>query len=459
MQTCKVWAQIGTEFMYRTILVCGPKALLEVCALFDRKSYLGIWTKAIYVKALKSEDNVVTLGMEDPLSSLIRQCPNLRYFNVACPLSSAFRSIIGTLRFYCARSLTSVEWNVPCDSQARIIAAVASMRSLVSLNIDLSGPQYDSGRTMSGYGCLVNVALPDLKELVLRGSIQDFSEEIPSWDLPSLRTLVLDFGSVDCDIPDILDILGEHGAQLTTLDVNCRIPFDVSSILELCSNLRTFCFNLDWRLDGALTKTPHAHLERIGMHGLQYAFGVGIASKLASLRFIEATVLRNRNDINFASLNQHNFPSLRLIRVLDPEILRGLNANNGPAKGGPGHCYERWERWWEMCARMRVRLEDCTGALLGTLPIDEDGEDWDEEGEEEEGFGEYGDYGDYDDYEEDMMEYDNHGPAPGVSNPGVIGSDILQDRPIDAGTSAMSNDHSSQENHAERQPSPLVTVS
>ncbi|KAJ6546203.1 hypothetical protein DFH09DRAFT_1171480 [Mycena vulgaris] len=53
---------------------------------------------------------------------------------------------------------------------------------------------------------------------------------------------------------------------------------------------------------------------------------------------------------------------------------------------------ERWERWWEVCRRAGVRLEDCTGGLLGELPQDEpesESESDEAEDEEEEGEGEW----------------------------------------------------------------------
>lgn len=455
--------------MYRTILVGDPWRLQRVCALFDRMSHLGWWTKAIYVHSKQQYmmDDVVALDMEYSLTSLIRHCPNLQIFNADHPLASAHRSVFGTLRFYCARSLTSVYWRVPCDAQARIIAAIASMRNLASMNIHLTGPQYESDRTISGYGCLVNVALPHLHSLVLRGTIQDFSEELPSWDLPSLRTLVLDFSAVQHDLPDVLDVLSTHGPQLTTLDINSAIALDVPSVLAHCTELRTFCFNLDWRLDGVLTRTPHAHIERVGMYGLRYAFGAGAAGALANIHFIEATVLRNRNDLTFAALNRQNFPRLRRVRVLDPEILRGLNRSNGPARGGPAHCYERWERWWDMCTRMRVRLEDCTGELLGTLPMSEEdsdghgdedgeGEEW-EEGEEEWPDAEM-DYGSADTAAGEAA--DGNVPPVGGTSVGVSqdvnvygGSSVSPPNPDGATRAPVTNDH------GDYQPPSLVSVS
>ena len=76
-------------------------------------------------------------------------------------------------------------------------------------------------------------------------------------------------------------------------------------------------------------------------------------------------------------------------------VLRDLNAADGPE----GSCFERWERWWDQCARQRIRLEDCTGNLLGTLP--EDPQD------EEEGTDEDVDSGEEEEQDDDDDEYDD----------------------------------------------------
>jgi hypothetical protein len=84
---------------------------------------------------------------------------------------------------------------------------------------------------------------------------------------------------------------------------------------------------------------------------------------------------------------------------------------------------------------MRVRLEDCAGELLGTLPMEDCGED-DWEGDEEE---EWDDAEDYEDYSEDdgqghHLDYGAGHPVSSVAN----GSTALHERSMDAGTSGMS---------------------
>jgi hypothetical protein len=77
-------------------------------------------------------------------------------------------------------------------------------------------------------------------------------------------------------------------------------------------------------------------------------------------------------------------------------VLRDLEEADGPGEGTRGE--ERWDRWYALCTRRGVRLEDCTGELLGTLPMDPDDDDEEEDEEEEE--------------EEDSEEYDSDGPPP-----------------------------------------------
>jgi len=77
--------------------------------------------------------------------------------------------------------------------------------------------------------------------------------------------------------------------------------------------------------------------------------------------------MQRSNDMNFSALTKRNFPKLQCVRVLSRSLLRALESNNGPSQLG----LSRWERWWDQCAQQEVRLEDCTGGLLGTLPQDE----------------------------------------------------------------------------------------
>jgi hypothetical protein len=88
-------------------------------------------------------------------------------------------------------------------------------------------------------------------------------------------------------------------------------------------------------------------------------------------------LLQRTNDLTFAQLTRTLFPALKVVRVLNRTLLAGLERQNGPEDEG----YARWERWEAQCNAGGVRLEDCTGALLGDLPLDSDDE-WEEEDSE-----------------------------------------------------------------------------
>ena len=86
------------------------------------------------------------------------------------------------------------------------------------------------------------------------------------------------------------------------------------------------------------------------------------------------------NDLTFAQLTRTLFPALKVVRVLNRTLLSGLERRNGPED----EAYARWERWEAQCKEEGVRLEDCTGALLGDLPLDSEDEWWDIEESEDE---------------------------------------------------------------------------
>ncbi|EJD01390.1 uncharacterized protein FOMMEDRAFT_111168 [Fomitiporia mediterranea MF3/22] len=368
METCVSFAQIGAEFMYRSILVGDPKRLRSLVEIFDRNTKLGWWVKAIYVYAderLGIHDlNVV--GMDDCVISLVRHCPKLEVFIVDPQVAATpFLAIADALRTYCSSSLKLVQWKLAFNAQSKLVPAVIGMRHLVALQIDLSYPLEETSTTLPGVRQTLGVTFPHLRQLSLQGAIQDFVEQIALWEMPELTSLTLDFKLSRHDFPDIQEVLEPHASQLEMLNINAIPTLDVKSILGMCPNLTTFCFSLDWQLEGNLVVMPHKKIKTIGLYGLRHAFGVGFAGETARINPFEAVIIRRRNDMNFAAINKVNFPSLSIVKILEPGLLNDLNRNNGPAEG---LCFERWERWWDQCANQRVRLEDCTGNPLGTLP-------------------------------------------------------------------------------------------
>lgn len=306
-------------------------------------------------------------------------------------MNTAFGPIADALRTHCAKSLRSVHWHVPSEAVPKVIWALDSLRYLVSAHIEIEAPTSETLYLGSASDLQLN--LRNLEQLSLRGFCQEFLEQVTGWNLPALRSVSFDFDTGQDGFPDIMEFLKEHGTQLTFLDINCVSPLNTAAILDLCPFLTTFTFNLDWRLPipdddftgdaVTLVNRPHQNITEIGCHGLLYAFGVGYAAAYGNVDPLRTHLKRRTNERNVAALTKANFPNLKKVRVLSRTLLRALEKSNGPEET----CYERWEMWWSHFSGMGMRFEDCTGALLGTLPeLEEHIEDEDED--EDEGDGE-----------------------------------------------------------------------
>lgn len=108
--------------------------------------------------------------------------------------------------------------------------------------------------------------------------------------MPSLVHVSFDFVQNRNDLPDVVEFLTHHGANLMFLDLICLQPLEVAKILDLCPQLITFAFNPDWRLPlmedfsntAKLVNRPHPCIKYIGLHQLNYAFGVGTRHQLVT---------------------------------------------------------------------------------------------------------------------------------------------------------------------------------
>jgi len=293
------------------------------------------------------------------------------------PMWTAFGPVADALCTYCAESLRSVHWHVACEALPKVIWSLDTLQSLRSVHIEIETPITETLHL--GSAADLHLTLSNLEQLSLRGHFQDFLEQITGWSLPSLRSVSLDFLATN-DLPDIMEFLTQHGSQLTFLDLNCVCTLNTTAILDLCPFLAVFTFNADWYLSTpgddpspdtvALVNRPHQNITQIGCHGLLEAFGVGYGTSEIRTHLIQRT-----NEKNIAALTKVNFPNLKTVRVLSRPLLRALERTDGPIAG----CLQRWDKWWDQFSRMGVRLEDCTGALLGTLPQVDMEEDSDEE--------------------------------------------------------------------------------
>ncbi|KAH7919835.1 hypothetical protein BV22DRAFT_1107950 [Leucogyrophana mollusca] len=412
--TCKAWRGLGTEVLARCLFFDDPAKLRRLAAVLAVDPERGWWTRRLHITHFGAgrAAGAAIDKYADALRDVVQNAPNLEIFIVDWPMAACFGAIADTLGMYC-HSLRTAHWHVPVAQVPKVIWALDTLTNLVSVHLQFSPSSSahplarvayppTSDEPPLGAAESVHLALPALQQLSLLGHAQLFIEQATGWSLPALRSFSFNFGAERDDLPDVVGFLAAHGAQLAFLDLDCVPALDVPTILDLCPVLTTFCFNPDWRLPSpaetqgqahpqtpststwTLTNRPHAHITHIGLHGLLFAFGVGYAASAEPTRRL---VIQRTNDVNFTLLaSRAAFPRLERVRVLSRTVLEDLERENGPGGGRQGDagegCWERWERWCEVCEGLGVRLEDCTGALLGALPRRRDDEDEDEEASE-----------------------------------------------------------------------------
>ncbi|KAG2126593.1 hypothetical protein DEU56DRAFT_973898 [Suillus clintonianus] len=345
ISTCKSWRRLGLDFLLRSLI-----------SLLTSNPSLRWWTRHLHIIDFLYERDPSLDDFEAVLTTVLTQTPNLEIFIVDWPLSRAFGRIADMLGTHC-KNLHTVHWHVPAELLPKVIWALDALPLLVSLALEFGAPLKDSDTLTPGSAQDVKLHLPNLQQLILRGYSAEFIEQANGWTLPLLRIFDFDFGSKLEDkledVPDVLSFLSTHGTGLLFLDLHCIPTIDIRTVL--CPLLTAFSFNLDWKIapidntvDGPIVLTnPSAY---------------------ATPDALRSLLVQCTNGRNFAALTKASFPKLAWVRVLSPIVLTDLDCANGPHG-----------RWAGMCEGMGIRLEDCTSALLGTLPQEYEEEDEDDE--------------------------------------------------------------------------------
>jgi len=421
MRTCRKWRRLGAEFLYRSLFFNDPNKLhsLHRAMNMPQNAKLGWWTRRLHLtKYYASTSRQTTMDdMENTLLSIIRRCPNLEIFMIDWPMGEIFGPVAHALANSVSSSLRVLHCVLPSEALSKVIWALPSFPHLLSLHLEFQTPKPASQiKELISLGSASNlqITLLSLQQLSLRGHFQQFVEQaVTGWDLPSLLSVTFDCGSTSTDQPDTLAFIKKYGSKLNFLDLYCIPPLDVGQILNVCPELSTFAFNADWKLEGGALLTPsqltmnvmaHPKISTIGLHGLLYAFEVGYAAEYMKSEPIHGRVIQRSNDLNVGALNRINFPNLRRIRVLNRSVLTDLNNAGRPGSEG---ALKRWQTWFDTTLAANIRLEDCTGNLLGNLP--DNGYEGEEEEEEEEDESENEES---EEYSEGEYEDDWEGPEP-----------------------------------------------
>jgi len=405
MFTCKQWYRVAYHLLFRCLFLSDIIRLPPLCLVLDQYAWLGWYVKRLHLVRYYNPRRFSEPHVENMLVTVIQHCPNLELFTVEWSITSSFPAIADSLASYSPKSLRSVQWKIGLDCLAGLIWALDALPSLVSISInfenvsisdtlpDGASEACEDASPLLGTASHISLSLDCLQQLTLRGHSQEFIEQAIGWTFPALQSFTLDFAAHRDNLPDVEEFLKHHGTQLTFLDLNTIPALDLPGILASCPMLKSFSFNPDWRLpfhadanDGGpatLLREPHPHITHIGLHQLLHAFlppsqsttngihGGGALPQVATM------LLQRTNDLTFSQLTRTLFPALKVVRVLNRTLLAGLERENGPEDEG----YARYERWEAQCDAQGVRLEDCTGALLGDLPLDSDDE-WEEEDSE-----------------------------------------------------------------------------
>ncbi|KAH9038516.1 hypothetical protein EDB85DRAFT_1932754 [Lactarius pseudohatsudake] len=395
MFTSKQWYRVAYHLLFRCLFLSDIARLPPLCLVLDQYAWLGWYVKRFHLVRYYSPRRFTIAHVENMLVTVIHHCPNLELFTVEWPITPSFPAIADSLVSYTAKSLRSVHWKIGPDCLAGLIWVLDALPSLVSVVIDFESPSIPGTSTgdasdtlvdaspLLGTASHISLSLDSLQQLTVRGLSQEFIEQAIGWSFPVLQSFTLDFVSHRDNLPDVAEFLKNHGAQLTFLDLNTIPALDLPAILAACPMLTSFSFNPDWRLPfhadaneetpTAMLREPHARITHLGLHHLLHAFlPPGSGAQIATM------MLQRTNDLTFSQLTRQLFPALKVVRVLNRTLLAGLERQNGPEDEG----YERWERWEAQCKAEGVRLEDCTGALLGDLPLDSDDE-WEADSEDE----------------------------------------------------------------------------
>ncbi|KAJ6546202.1 hypothetical protein DFH09DRAFT_1367392 [Mycena vulgaris] len=387
VRTSKQFRGLAYESLFRFLFFNDPARLLTLCGVLESSSAaattatasLGWWTRRIHLTRFYANTTreVSPESLQGALIRIIRHCPNLEIFIIDWPMNdSTFGPLADNLVTFTSQSLRTLHIIVPSIALPKIIRTLKALPYISAAHIELEvtrgwvTPDDTSDVAHPHSLDRSHLKLPRLEQLSLGGYPQRFLREATGWDLPSVRHFSLHCETRLFGLPDIPAFVAAHGVHLVSLDLYSlpSAPMPLSLILAACPSLTSLAFNADWRIvlpedTDADVDTPslkHAGLTSIGLHGLAYAFGVGDAVGAPPL----ARTITIANDRNLTLLcDRARFPALRRIRMLSRGLLGELDRANGPSAEGGGA--ERWERWLGECRRAGIRLEDCTGGLLG----------------------------------------------------------------------------------------------
>ena len=332
-----------------------------------------------YVKRMEISTQCWTKELGVAAARIIRCCPNLRVLTVgvAEETGEVPMEIIQAVFESCPRALRSLDWTCDLgpDQTTEMFCLISKASNLQSLFMCVQ--QDFNAEHIERVKAAGPASLPQMHTLELVSPDFDPSPVLSimaSWDLPSLRQVVL-CGQEALD--DAHEFFSVHGPKLTTLEFDYAgepedsLPSTSPSglpesgpqmLFARCPNLKELVLQVHWAATQA--RFGHPEIERIGLRGLHL-----FSLQAARLR-VGGLALRPEHDAEQRAIlralksafpiliERSRFPKIKAVRLLDFDQSRFRSI---PWRVSGVTFWAFWVRRFE---RLGVRLEDHEGQLV-----------------------------------------------------------------------------------------------
>lgn len=384
--TCKLWCQIASPLLYRTLILRTRSSFIPLFNVLQRYPERQGWVHGLFIRRAISllhpgrrpeflpGIDLSTDDLRAIVIPLIRLLPNIHAFHYRAWKSQlsdvlCYNMLIAMRSNQDIRFLTAY---LPSNVFPHI--AGLDLSSLVTLSLTNKGSSSLYVPIQSAPPS--SLLLPSLRSLTVRFPSVTLARLISKWSIPRLTHLSFAFdasAALQNTMESLLVILQQFGSRLQSLDLLSSrlqrwIIVDMAAILLACPNLVSLSFDVDLAFIPATQSVSHERLERIGLSG-RIMFIKQMKTSLPvpwEFQSRGEDIANNVSD-NVARLSRLNFPRLRCIRALSPELLRVYVEQGGrPAVDeSVSSGFLRLER---QCIEDAIELEDCTGSPFGQPP-------------------------------------------------------------------------------------------
>lgn len=351
--TCKIWHDIGLEFLYRSVIVTNWQSTNLLYQAFEHHAERAKWLFRLKLYVYdKPED-----GEFKALANVLAQrCTNLHAFTIVTLPEPLFEDHSNSRAFKAISSLPSLSYvslqvdETDCTS-VKMTDMLASAGKLSQLFIHGASDSIFYPPPMSTTS--LQPFIPALNSLDLITPSLRFLDSLSCWSMPGLRRLSIFLPYLKDPYPALKAAIerllrDSLGVQLEALQVQSFSPTqtDLSTILGYCPNLTSLSA-------GFAQITPSHASDTTPLRGCHH-------EKLEYLGFTPPDAAQ----IVLPFISNQNFPRLTTLRVLSLTFPHWF-VQRGPDAPDPKDV-NTWSALRERYREVGIRLEDCTGNPVGT---------------------------------------------------------------------------------------------